>query len=208
MNGLFVALEGICGSGKTTQCRALRASLDERGLPTVDARTEAEVTKQGQALRRMVADKDMAGTLPPAVRALLVAADRAFAVHTVIRPALACGAVVVADRYHLTNYVNQGLTCGVGGTAVQMLETVANGGLLPDLTVILDCPADVALKRIERPDYWEEQGPVLLERMRLHYVDAADCCPSRTTVVIDGARSQDAVAQDIRRLVSALLEVR
>jgi dTMP kinase len=208
MSGLFIALEGICGAGKTTQGTALRLWLAELGYDTVDVRAAAEATPAGAHLRSLVASAEIAGALPPLARALAVAADRAYMVDTIIRPALTRGAAVVADRYHLTNLVNQGMLCGVGSVAVQMLETAANGGLLPDLTVVLDCPGRTALQRLSDPDYWEARGTAFLEEMREGYLDAVRACPTMSVMVVDASRSRGRVLQDIQTLVRPLLEVR
>src|SRR4051794_21791067 len=144
--GLFLTLDGPDGGGKTTQAAALADWLRERGLEVVTCRDPGG-TPLGDRLRGILLDR---GTVGLALRAemLLYMASRAQLVEEVIRPALAAGRAVVSDRYLLANVVYQGYAGGLPVDEVARVGLSATGGLVPDLTLILDVPPDVARSRV------------------------------------------------------------
>ena len=169
--GRFVVLEGIDGSGKTTQLEALAAWLPTSGLlpegATVLCSREPGGTALGQALRQLLLHPPD-GTAPcPSAELLLYAADRAQHVETVIRPALTAGEWVLSDRFTGSTAAYQGDGRGLPSLRIAELERIATGGLAPDLTLWLDLPLAESLRRRgHRPaDRIEASGEAFLARV-------------------------------------------
>ena len=150
MSGLFVTLEGIDRSGKTTQAALL---LDALGQEAIGVR-EPGGTPAGERVRDVL--KDPSVELSPEGEALLFAAARAQLVCDVIRPALAEGRVVVSDRYLDSSLAYQGSARGLGVEAIEAINTFATGGLEPDLTLLLDLDPAVAASRAGEEDRFEQ----------------------------------------------------
>ncbi|MFO0909655.1 MAG: dTMP kinase [Isosphaeraceae bacterium] len=144
--GRFIVLDGPDGGGKTTQAAQLADWLRERGLDVVTCRDPGG-TALGDRLRSILLDR---GSLHPGLRAemLLYMASRAQLVDERIRPALTAGQWVVSDRYLLSNIVYQGHAGGLGVDEVSRVGRVAIGGVLPDLTLLLDLPTELARDRV------------------------------------------------------------
>src|SRR3954464_15548519 len=155
MTGRFVVLEGGDGSGKSTQCERLIATLRARGLEVV-ATAEPGGTALGGELRRLLLDD----AAPDArTEALLMAADRAEHVAGLVRPALARGAWVVSDRHVPSSLVYQGVVRDLGIDAVASLSVFAADGLEPDLVVVLDVDdATAESRRAPGADRLEREG--------------------------------------------------
>ncbi len=141
--GLFIALEGGEGAGKTTQARMLSIWLREQGFDVVTTR-EPGATKVGMRLRALLLDTAHAG-MSPRAEALMYAADRAEHVASVINPALERGAVVITDRYIDSSLAYQGAARGLRSDEVGWLSQWATEGLTPDLTILLDLPPQAGL---------------------------------------------------------------
>src|SRR5262249_29501868 len=132
--GRFLSLDGIDGTGKSTQARLLADWLRQRGLEVVEA-VDPGGTPLGQGLRAILLSSGHA--LAPACAALLFMASRAQLVAEVIRPALEAGQVVVSDRFVLANIVYQGYGEGLDVEELRRVGELSTGGLMPDLTLIL-----------------------------------------------------------------------
>ena len=199
--GRLVALEGVDGSGKSTQARILAESIG--AVLTF----EPGATEFGRTLRRLLLDP---GNPVPAVRAeaLLVAADRAQHVAEVIRPALEGGRVVVTDRFSGSTLAYQGYGRGIPIAELRTLVEWAAGGVEPDLTVVVDVPLDVARRRIEHPapDRLERLDEGFFSRVRDGYLELASQDRSRWAVV-EGDADVEAVAAVIRGVVEQRLGV-
>ncbi|PYG01119.1 thymidylate kinase [Georgenia satyanarayanai] len=194
---LFIALEGGDGSGKSTQARLLREWLEARGRAVVLTR-EPGGTDLGRTLRREVLHGE---DLDPRTEALLYAADRAHHVHTLVRPALARGAVVVTDRYIDSSVAYQGAGRRLGREEIRGLSMWATGGLLPDLTVVLDLDAaTAAARRSGEPDRLEREPSAFHEEVRAGFLDLAAAEPGRYAVV-----DASLPPQDVHRAVVARL---
>lgn len=141
--GLFLVLEGPEGAGKTTQAARLEEWLVARGLRVLRVR-EPGGTEAGEEIRRVLLHS---GHLPARAELLLMEAARAVLVEQRIRPALAEGQVVVADRFALSSLAYQGVARGLGLEPVRMLNDFATGGLVPDLTLVLVVPPEVGERR-------------------------------------------------------------
>ena len=121
---------------------------------------------------------------------LLYMAARAQLVEEVIRPALAAGKTVVCDRYLLANVVYQGHAGGLNVADLWQVGRVATGGLMPDLTIVLDLPAAAAAARLDRPlDRMEQQGDAFHARVRQGFLDEAAHNPARIRVIDASRRS-------------------
>jgi dTMP kinase len=160
---MFLTLDGPDGGGKTTQAARLAAWLRGRGHDVVTCR-EPGGTALGESLRRILLDR---ATVHLTLRAevLLYMASRAQLVEEVIRPALAAGKVVVSDRFLLASIVYQGYAGGLPVAEVARVGLLATGGLLPDLTLILDIAPETARGRVggardrieDRPDEYQRR---------------------------------------------------
>jgi dTMP kinase len=191
--GLFVTIEGIDRSGKSTQARRLAEALGDEALIV----REPGGTPAGERIRDLL--KDPAVDLDPRAEALLFAAARAELVASVIRPALEAGKVVISDRYLDSSLAYQGHARGLGEAEIARINAWA---LEPDMTVLLRIDPDAAAERAGEADRFEVEGHELQRRVAEAYEALAAADPQRWKV-IDAARDADAVAADILGLVKA-----
>src|SRR5262245_27780324 len=154
--GFFLSLDGIDGTGKSTQCRLLADWLRGRGFDVV-ACVDPGGTPLGQEVRKILLSGQ--DHLDPACEALLFMASRAQLVAEVIRPALEAGRVVLSDRFLLANVVYQGHAGGLDVEQLWQVGALSTGGVEPDLTLLLDLPLEVALERRGRPADRMESRP-------------------------------------------------
>lgn len=203
--GLFVTLEGGDGSGKTTQAELLERWLVERGRTVVRTR-EPGGTDVGIEVREIVLHHR--GEIAPRAEALLYAADRAHHVATIVRPALERGDVVIQDRYVDSSVAYQGAGRVLDPREVRSLSSWATEGLMPDLTLLLDLPPEVARERLDvartRYDRLEAEAAAFHDRVRAAYLEIAESEPARIAVV-DATRPVDEIAAEVRKLVERLL---
>jgi len=200
MTGRFVVLEGGDGSGKSTQGRRLAAWLREQGVEVVET-FEPGATDAGAAIRELLLHRH--DPIDPVAEALLMAADRAQHVATVIRPALARGAWVLSDRFLPSSLVYQGVVRGLGVDAVAELNRMAVGDVTPDLVVLLDVADAVAeARRGSVSDRLEAEGAAFHASVRAAYRNLA---PSRGWVVVDANAELDDVTSALRDAVAPLL---
>ena len=203
--GLFVTLEGGDGSGKSTQAELLERWLVERGRTVVRTR-EPGGTDVGVEVREIVLHHR--GDIAPRAEALLYAADRAHHVATVVRPALERGDVVIQDRYVDSSVAYQGAGRVLDPHEVRGLSSWATEGLMPDLTLLLDLPPEVARERLDvartRYDRLEAEAAAFHDRVRAAYLEIAESDPARIAVV-DATRPVDEIAAEVRKLVERLL---
>ena len=164
--GLLIAFEGGEGSGKTTQARLIAIWLRELGYD-VEKTHEPGATKIGMRLRALLLDTSHTG-MSPRAEALMYAADRAEHVASVIAPALARGAVVITDRYVDSSLAYQGAGRDLPVDEIAGFNRWATGGLIPDLTILLDMRPEVGLSRpgAARPTGWRPSRSTSIERVR------------------------------------------
>jgi dTMP kinase len=204
MPGLFVAFEGGEGVGKSTQIASAAAWLRDGGRQVVETR-EPGGTPLGGELRRLLLDP--AGDIAPRAEALLYAADRAQHVESVIRPALSAGHVVLTDRYLDSTLAYQGAGRSLGLDDTRIVTAWATGGLLPDLTVLLDLDPSVGLRRAgarATPDRLEAASLAFHEAVRAGFLALAAEAPERYAV-LDAADEPDEVAAAVRAAITARL---
>jgi dTMP kinase len=199
MPGLFVTLEGIDRSGKTTQARLLCDALGNRAV----AVREPGGTAVGERVRELLKDPSIRVEGP--TEALLFAAARAELVSEVIRPALEEGKVVVSDRFLDSSLAYQGGARGLGMEEVARVNEVATGGIGPDITILLDVNLDIAAARAGvEVDRFEQEGIRLQERVQRAYEELVAAEPRRWTR-IDANRDPDEVHRDVLAVVQGVL---
>ena len=202
--GLFVALEGGEGGGKSTQASLLVAWLREAGHEVLLTR-EPGGTDVGSALRSIILDP-ATGELSPRTETLIYAADKAEHVHAVVAPALSAGQVVVTDRYVDSTIAYQGAGRGVEPDEIERVARWATDDLRPHLTVVLDLDPEVGLARAGAPDRIEAEPLAFHQRVREHFLDLAHADPDHY-VVVDATADAADVQQHIRKAVEPWLEV-
>lgn len=202
MRGALITVEGVEGSGKSTQCRLLAARLRARGLEVVET-SEPDGTPLGQAVRALF---ELQPRPTPLTQAFLFLAARQEHVAQVIRPALARGAVVISDRYTDATLAYQGYGQGVEPQTLRELNALATGGLLPDLTVLLDLDPRSGMQRIAgRPlDAFERMNTAFHQRVREGYLDIARA-DKRRVLVFDASRDPDTLHAEVGRAVDEFL---
>lgn len=210
MAGYFITLEGIDGTGKSTQFRLLVKYLRDTGH-VVRATREPGGTRIGEAIRGILLASRTRDLAPMAELALLYAA-RAQHLDEVIRPALERGEVVVSDRFQDASMAYQGYGRGLGSKPVCALDRLICRETIPDLTLLLDLDPRVSLERAveretrrkSRHSRFEAEGLAFQERARAGYLAIARREPQRVKVI--GADWPVQVVQaEIRQIVSVLL---
>lgn len=205
--GLFISFEGIDGSGKSTQARTLTDALRARGHTVLHTR-EPGGSPGAEEIRRLVLEGDP-DRWSPETEILLFTAARRDHLEKTIRPALARGEVVITDRFADSTRMYQGIRRGAGADLRAMVDDLHSRmiGVEPDLTILIDIDAATGHSRaISRPGTelrFEDMGADLQARMRDGFLALAATQPR--FAVIDGARSQDAVATDV--LATALAKL-
>ncbi|WP_131755340.1 dTMP kinase, partial [Actinomadura fibrosa] len=201
--GVFIAFEGGEGAGKTTQARLAAIWLRDHGYDVVSTH-EPGATKIGMRLRAMLLDRDTTG-LSDRGESLLYAADRADHVANVIRPALERGAIVVSDRYIDSSLAYQGFGRGQDVDDIARVNAWATGGLVPDLTVLLEVPPRTGLGRLSAPaDRIESEPQEFHERVRAGFRALAEADPDRY-LVLDASRPQGELSREIQYRIREIL---
>jgi len=202
MRGVFVAVEGPDGVGKTTLVAGLAARLREAGVAAVIVR-EPGGTPVAEAARQVAFDPGMEASA--LAELFLVLAARADLVAKVVRPALAEGKLVLTDRYELSTFAYQVAGRQLPREDVMAANALATGGLKPHLTLVLDAPAAIGLdrQRAQRKDRdrMEREDAELHERVSQFYAGLA----GPTVVHLDGTRPADTVAADAWNVLQARL---
>jgi dTMP kinase len=203
--GLFLTFEGGDGAGKTTQAVMLEEWLRAQGREVVRTR-EPGGTDVGGRIRDIVLHHR--GHIAPRAEALLYAADRAHHIETVVQPAIARGDIVIQDRYLDSSVAYQGAGRVLDADDVRELSLWATGGLLPDLTVLLDLDPVAARARLDADDKpfdrLEAEKAEFHERVRAAFLALAAAEPERF-LVLDAAASPPVLAESVRTAVASRL---
>ncbi|HWI41266.1 MAG TPA: dTMP kinase [Verrucomicrobiae bacterium] len=195
---MFITFEGIEGCGKTTQLRLLAGKLRQEGRRVLTTR-EPGGTPVADSIRAILLDAANT-SLVPLAELLLYAASRAQHVAEVIRPALQEGSVVLCDRFTDATVAYQGHGRGLDLQLISSLNHTASCGLVPDLTVLIDCPVETGLRRAfariaatagDREERFEQESVDFHRRVREGYLELAHLDPARFLVVPGGGSVEE-----------------
>ncbi|MCI0553844.1 MAG: dTMP kinase [Anaerolineae bacterium] len=204
---MFITLEGPEGSGKTSHIPPLVEYLRERGHIVFPTR-EPGGTSIGEQIREVIHDLKNV-EMHPRTETLLYQAARVQIVEQVIKPRLAAGEIVISDRYYDSTIAYQGYGHQQDLEQVRTLVKYATGGLIPDLTVLLDVDIEEGLKRKKKDNEWNRLDAYTVEfhqRVRAGYLEMVEHEPSRW-MVVDAGREWDAVQDELRRVIKSKLNV-
>jgi dTMP kinase len=182
-----------------------REYLEGEGCPCL-------VTKEpgggplGEEIRTLLLDKENL-RIDPLAELFLIEADRTQHVAEIIRPALEKGQMILCDRYTDATIAYQGYGRGVDIDFIVAMNQWATGGLMPDRTIVLDCPVDLGMARAKGTDRFEREGPEFHQRVREGYQRIAQQDHRRVSVV-SGEGKQVAIQKEIRRIILPLLDRR
>jgi len=200
--GWFISLDGIDGAGKTTQCQLLADWLRERGHLVVVCRDPGS-TPVGDRIRELLLDSRSA--MEPLCESYLYMASRAQLVQQIVQPALSRGETVVCDRFLLATVVYQGHAGGLAPEKLWDIGLFGTGGLLPDLTLVLDLEERICAERKQGPrDRMESKGDAFVQKVRRGFLTEARRDPARIRV-IDASQPVEFVARAIREEVGRVL---
>jgi len=216
MRGLLITLEGIDGSGKSTQFQMLLSALRQRGFDPLATR-EPGGTSLGLGMRAVLLANE-SKNLAPVAELFLMTADRAQHVAEVIRPALNADRIVISDRYIDSTVAFQGYGRGLDLATARLANNLATGGLVPDLTILFDLDPEKAQARLDAratadsPGGFEpgmtrfdEENLEFHARVREGYLSLAATEPDRFRM-LDATESVDVTHQQVLSLVLPLIE--
>jgi len=203
---MFITLEGPEGSGKTSHIPYLVEFLREKGH-TVFPTREPGGTSIGEQIREVIHDLKNV-EMHPRAETLLYQAARAQIVEQVITPRLKADGIVISDRYYDSTIAYQGYGHQQDLEQVRALVKYATGGLVPDLTVLLDVDVEEGLRRKKKENEWNRLDAYTVEfhqRVRLGYLEMVKAEPNRW-VVIDAGQKWDNVQQELRKIIEMRLK--
>lgn len=204
---LFITFEGVEGSGKTTQIQRLKKYLTRKGIPCKVTR-EPGGPPISEKIRKILLDPDHREMLPLS-ELFLYEASRAQHIKEVIKPFLKKGGVVLCDRFNDATLAYQGYGRKIDCDLIQKLNRLSSQGIKPDLTLLLDCPSDLGLKRAlqrnrisknEKEGRFEKEKIQFHHRVRKGYLAIAKKEPRRVKV-IDTRAGEEKVFEKIREIV-------
>jgi len=206
--GLLISFEGSEGSGKSTQISRLAAHFQKAKREVVTVR-EPGGTELGEQIRNIIVHNSKGDEMCAETELLLFAAARAQLVREVIAPALIAGKIVLSDRYLDSSTVYQGIARNLAADPVAQINRFAIGNFMPNLTVVIDVPTEVSLKRLKQrasdlPDRMERENVDFYKKVREGYLVLAKGMPARF-IVVDGTKSVDAIEKKIWSEVRARL---
>jgi dTMP kinase len=211
---MFITLEGIEGSGKTTQARHIVELLQSRGHDCVLTR-EPGGTKIGEKIRAILLDP-MSKKMDPLTELLLYNADRAQHIKELIDPLLSDGKTIICDRYYDATIVYQGFARGLDIGLINKLHKLISKDLKPDLTILLDLPTEMGLSRAWKEietgtragveTRFEEETISFHDKVRSGYLKLARLEPERFRV-IDAAKNERKVQKEIGQILAIELNL-
>ena len=209
---MFITLEGIEGSGKTTQIDYLVAFFEQKGYPCVTTR-EPGGTVIGNKIRAILLDpecKDMDAK----AELLLYMADRAHHIHALVKPSLSAGKTVLCDRYFDATVAYQGYARGLDVELIKKMHSILFDDLKPDVTILLDLPPQAGLKRAweqidsgqrsNREGRFEEEKLEFHQRVRAGYLKLAQAEPNRFHI-IDAVQAEPLVRDNILKIIDSMM---
>lgn len=198
---LFITFEGIEGSGKSTQAKRLYKWLSLKKYDCVFTQ-EPGGSEISESIRKILLNKDNKN-LSKFTELFLYLADRAQNVEEIIRPALLSNKIVIADRFIDSTIAYQGGGRGISEDLIKMLNDLVTYKIIPDLTILLDIPPKIGLKRLKKKDRLESEGEEFFSKVREAYLELAK--KNSRIKVIDGSLLPDEIEVEIRELVKPLL---
>ncbi len=204
--GFLITFEGGEGVGKTTQIQMLSESLKQQGYDVVVTR-EPGGTPAAEEIRSLLSHPEYGGKWRVDAECLLLFAARAMHIQDVISPALDDGKVILCDRYIDSTRAYQGYLHKLEGEFIKTLEQKIVGDFIPDLTVVLDIPVEVAMKRVQErgvEDHYDKAGQSVHEILRHAFLDIAEKEKERC-FVFNADQSQEGLAGEIKSLVTERL---
>jgi dTMP kinase len=205
--GAFITLEGPDGSGKTVQAEALCEELRQRGHDVLLTR-EPGGTPIGDQIRKVLTALENDAMLPQ-TEFLLFSASRAQLVSEVIQPNLQAGRWVISDRFFDSSLAYQGYGHRLNVDDLLTITRFATGGLEPDLTLLLDLPAEEGLQRRQKGGSWNRLDAYEIDfhrRARAGYLKMAEANPARWAVV-DASKPFESVQHALQEIVAARLDL-
>jgi len=206
LSGKLFTFEGSEGSGKSTQIELLADELEGMGHEIIVTR-EPGGTEIGEEIRHLLIHNSAGANMTPEAELLLFAAARAQLVRQVILPALETGKIILCDRFLDSTTVYQGAARSIASDPVSYINQFAAAAITPDLTFILDVPAEESIARVKRrindlPDRMEQENVDFYKKVREGYLLLARSLPKRFHVV-DGTRELKVNQEDILKTVLA-----
>lgn len=210
-NGFLISFEGSEGAGKTTQISRLSTRLEDAGYH-VEVVREPGGTDIGEEIRHILQHSDNSELMFPATELLLFAASRAQLVREKIIPAIEKGNVVLCDRFLDSTTVYQGVAREIAEDPVNVINTFAVGDIIPDMTIVMDIPAEIGLERIKHratsvPDRMEKENIEFYQAVREGYMVLAKSMPDRFAT-FDGTKERRAIEQEIWDVVCKRFRVK
>lgn len=207
--GLLISFEGSEGSGKTTQIELLVPRLQKLGREVVVTR-EPGGSRIGEDIRHLLIRANGSDEMFPETELLLFAASRAQLVREVLLPALRAGKVVLCDRFLDSTTVYQGAARSLAPDPVDQINKFAVGNVIPNLTLVLDVPAEESIQRVKHratdlPDRIERENIDFYRIVREGYLLLAKQMPGRFHV-IDGTKTPAAIEKEVWKTVKSLID--
>lgn len=200
---MFITLDGIDGVGKSTQIERLLTYFADQGQETLLVR-DPGTTEIGGKLRELLLESDL--ELHRRTEAMLFMASRCEMVETILRPAIAEGKTVISDRFLLANVVYQSVGSEVPPDLLWKMGRLANGGLTPDLTILLDMPAQRSMERIgNETDRMESRGVEYMEAVRQAFLQQLPHS-SQATVTINADQAPEDVSRDMLASIEPIIK--
>ena len=198
--GKLITFEGIDGSGKSTQIQLLEAEFEKLGISYKTFR-EPGGTKLSEKIRTMLLDKENIELYSNA-ESLLFAAARAQLTAEQIKPAITKGEFVICDRFTDSTIAYQGYGRGLNINNLELINTIAADGLIPDITFILDIDPQKATERLKRvnPDRMEAAGIDFFKKIRQGYCQIREQNQSRC-IIINGEKPQKDISKEIHHII-------
>ena len=197
---MLISFEGSEGSGKTTQVSRMATFCEDAGYDVIVTR-EPGGTEIGEEIRHLLMHASSGLKMYPETELLLFAASRAQLVREVIQPALKDGKIILCDRFLDSTTVYQGVGRQISREPVHIINTFAVGNLMPDITIVVDVPAEIGLERIKHrvtdlPDRMEQENIEFYRKVREGYLMLAQAMPERF-IVTDGTKPRGEIADEL-----------
>tara|TARA_B110000305_G_scaffold85613_1_gene96419 strand:+ start:1179 stop:1793 length:615 start_codon:yes stop_codon:yes gene_type:complete len=199
---LFISLEGVDGAGKTTHIHFIEDYFRTRGLPFYMTR-EPGGTDLGEKLRLLLLHEEMDAL----TETMLMFAARCEHIQTIIKPKLAQGITVVSDRFTDATYAYQAGGKGVDARSIDVLKSLVQKDLDPDLTFLFDVPVEISIERLKDTrtmDKFEREEPSFHQTIRNAYLDLAQSFPQRFHV-LNGTHAIEAIQDEIKLMLDGRL---